>query len=200
MLAEYGIIMAKGIQKFKNQLINIIDNVENELTHLLREMLSELFESFLKINERIKYYDKKVKAIFHNSADCQKISKLRGIGPLTATGIVAAIGNPHFFQNGRHCSAWLGLVPRQHSSGGKEKLLGISKRGDSYLRSILIQGCQAVIRWCHHKNDPQSIWLNKLIARCGKNKAAVALANKNVRVIWALLAKKEEYHAPLICT
>ena len=118
----------------------------------------------------------------------RKLEAIPGIGPITASAIVATVGNALEFKNGRQLAAWLGLVPKQHSSGGKQNLLGISKRGDTYLRTLLIHGARAVIRYAEHKAEPES-WLRKLMARRNKNVAAVALANKNARIIWALLSK-----------
>lgn len=122
----------------------------------------------------------------------RKLEAIPGIGPITASAIVATVGNATEFKNGRQLAAWLGLVPKQHSSGGKQTLLGISKRGDTYLRALLIHGARAVIRFAENKAEPES-WLCKLMARRNKNVAAVALANKNARIIWALLAKGKIY-------
>ena len=122
------------------------------------------------------------------NAASRKLAEIPGLGPITASAIVATVGDAMEFKNGRQFAAWLGLVPRQHSSGGKQNLLGISKRGDTYLRTLLIHGARAVIRFAENKAEPDS-WLRKLMARRNKNVAAVALANKNARIIWALLAK-----------
>jgi transposase len=119
---------------------------------------------------------------------CKKIAEVPGIGPITATAIVASIGDATQFRNGRHLAAWLGLVPRQYSSGGKSRLQGISRRGDTYLRTLLIRGARAVLRYVKSKTDAHSIWLQHLIARRGYNCTAVALANKNARIIQALPA------------
>jgi transposase len=122
------------------------------------------------------------------NAASRKLAEIPGLGPITASAIVATVGDAREFKNGRQLAAWLGLVPRQHSSGEKQNLLGISKRGDTYLRTLLIHGARAVIRHAENKAEPDS-WLRKLMARRNKNVAAVALANKNTRIIWALLAK-----------
>jgi len=124
----------------------------------------------------------------------RKLEKVPGIGPITASALVASIGNANNFSNGRQLAAWLGLVPRQHSTGGKSLLLGISKRGDCYLRTLLIHGARAVIRHAERKLDSQG-WLRRLMARRNKNVAAVALANKNARIIWALLAHDREFRS-----
>jgi transposase len=123
----------------------------------------------------------------------QKLEAIPGIGPITASAIVATVGNATAYKNGRQLAAWLGLVPKQYASGGKQTLLGISKRGDTYLRTLLIHGARSVVRFAENKAEPES-WLHKLIMRRNKNVAAVALANKNVRIIWALLAKGTTFH------
>ncbi len=126
---------------------------------------------------------------WHNgNAASRKLADIPGIGPITASAIVASVGNAKEFKDGRQMAAWMGLVPRQNSSGGKQTLLGISKRGDVYLRTLLIHGARAVIRFAQNKAKPDS-WLRKIMDRRHKNIAAVALANKNARIVWALLAK-----------
>jgi transposase len=116
-----------------------------------------------------------------------------GVGFLTATAIIAAIGDAHVFRNGRELAAWLGLTPREYSTGGKQRLFGISKRGDCYIRKLLIHGARITLRYLKKHNDRRSAWAADLLERKGTNRAAVALANKNARVIWALIAKDEEY-------
>ncbi len=143
--------------------------------------------------ERVAEYDEKIARIHEAHPICKKIAKIPGVGPLTATAMIAAVSDPNAFKNGRELSAWLGLVPRQHSSGGKNVLLGISKRGDVYLRTLLIHGARTTLRWLDRRTDPQSQWLRKLEERRGTNRAAVALANKNARVIWALMTRDQDY-------
>jgi Transposase IS116/IS110/IS902 family len=116
-----------------------------------------------------------------------------GIGPLTATALVAAVSDASAFKNGRQCAAWLGLVPRQHSTGGKERLLGISKRGDSYLRKLLVHGARTTIRWVGRKTDRRSQWMRPLVERRGKNRTAGAGAHKKARLVWALLTSHQDY-------
>ena len=129
----------------------------------------------------------------------RRLAEISGIGPITASAIVATVGRAKEFKNGRQLAAWMGLVPRQHSSGGKQNLLGISKRGDTYLRTLLIHGARAVIRFAENKAKPES-WLRKLMARRNKNIAAVALANKNARIVWALLVNNQTFHPDYIPT
>ena len=192
-LFEYGIIFPKGLSKIRNSLPQILENEENELTLVARDYLSDIYEQLISLDEKISKYDRRLKTIVTQSPPCKKICKIPGIGPQTATAVIAAIGNASEFKNGRHLAAWLGLVPRQNSSGDRVLLLGISKRGNVYLRKLLIHGARAVIRHCRLKGDRISLWLQQLIERRGKNKAAVALANKNARIIWALLSRDLEY-------
>jgi transposase len=126
------------------------------------------------------------------------LQTIPGIGPISATAILAAISDSTQFKNGRQFAAWLGLVPREHSTGGKPRLLGISKRGDRYLRKLLVHGARATLRWVDSKQDDRSRWLKALIGRRSKNRAAVALANKNARIAWALLAHHQEYRVKTV--
>ena len=125
---------------------------------------------------------------------CQRIARIKGVGPKTATAVVAAIGDGAEFKNGRHLAAWIGLVPRQHSSGQRTVPLGISKRGSQHLRTLLVHGARAVVRTASGKTDPFNAWVNQLHQRRGFNRATVAVANKNARIIWAVLRSGEVYH------
>jgi len=124
---------------------------------------------------------------------CQRLLTIPGIGPFTATALVAAVSDASACKNGRQCAAWLGLVPRQHTTGGKERLLGISKRGDTSLRKLLVHGARATIRWVGRKTDRRSQWMRQLLERRGHNRTAVAVANKNARIVWALLTHHQDY-------
>ena len=157
------------------------------------EIVASLYAFMLQIDERIRAFDRKIDAIFKASEVCQRIAKIRGIGPKTATAMVAAIGDGSDFKNGRHLAAWLGLVPRQHSSGDRRVMMGISKRGSQHLRTLLVHGARAVVRTAVRKTDPRSMWVNELRQRRGYNRATVAVANKNARVIWAVLTSGEPY-------
>jgi transposase len=193
LLAEYGITFSKEINNVKKSLPNIIDDKDNILSDYARELFKELNEDFFKLNNRIKIYDQKVVDLAKNNKDCKRLEKIPGIGVLCATALCASISDPHLFKNGRELAAWLGLVPRQASSGNKQRLLSISKRGDKYLRSLLIHGARAVIYRAKDLENPVHKWVINLKQRKGVNKAAVALANKNARVAWALLAKQADY-------
>ena len=193
LLGEYGIIIPKGLRQVRGRLPGILEDAENGLSFRARRFLSDLVERVRELDERIRAYDKEIEELFKEDERSQRIEKVEGIGPVVATAIVAAVGNGTFFKDGRQLSAWLGLVPRQHSTGGRERLLGISKRGDRYIRTLLIHGARSVVRYAQRKTDPRSRWINGLKARRGTNAAAVALANKNARIIWALLSKGEAY-------
>jgi transposase len=165
------------------------------MTQMMREIVSSLYAFMLQIDERIKAFDRKITAIFKASEVCQRIAKIRGIGPKTSTAMIAAIGDGSDFKNGRHLAAWLGLVPRQHSSGERRVMMGISKRGSQHLRTLLVHGARAVVRTAVRKTDARSMWVNELRLRRGYNRATVAVANKNARVIWAVLTSGESYRA-----
>jgi transposase len=192
-LAEYGIVVSQGVSNIRQALPEILEDAENELSHSGRCLFSNLYEEIVEKDKKIKVYDQKMEVIFNTNKECKKISEIKGIGIITATAIVAAVGDPKVFKNGRHFAAYLGLVPRQSSSGNKEKLLGISKRVDTYLRTLLIHGGRSVVRRVGSKEDRRSKWVKALIERRGSNKTAVAIANKNARIIWALLARNEQY-------
>lgn len=190
---EYGIAIPLGALKVKSHLRSIIDDKKNELTVSSRELMQELYDELIEMEARLKNLEKKIKLICKENDQCRRLLSIPGIGELTATAIVAAVPNANEFKNGRHMSAWLGLVPRQSSSGNKQVLLGISKRGDRYLRTLLIHGARAAL--CRYKNTDSKYgeWLTDKKASLSLNKAAVALANKNARIIWALLKTGSEF-------
>ena len=152
-----------------------------------------------RLSEHLQELDRQVEAlereiqVWHRQNDTSRtLAKIPGIGPITASALTASIGDAKHFDNGRQLAAWLGLVPKQHSSGGKPRLLGISKRGDAYLRTLLIHGARAVVRVAERQTETDT-WLKRLLGRRNKNVAAVALANKNARIVWALLAHGRDY-------
>jgi transposase len=192
-LLEHGIVLPKGASYVRNHLPEILENTENKLTVEMRGLLGQLLDELAHMDERIVGYKDKIEAISQQHDACRLLKTIPGIGPLTSTALVAAVGDVSVFKNGREMASWLGLVPRQHSTGGKERLLGISKRGDIYLRMLLIHGARAALRVAGLRNDRRSQWLIDLANRRGNNIAAVALANKNVRIAWAMLTKGESY-------
>ena len=193
LLAEYGLAVGRRIEVLRTALPLLLEDAENGLTLDFRILLDELRQDLINLDERVQVMDKKIKTLANSHGEAKRLLAIPGIGPITATAIISAIGNGKQFKRGRDFAAWLGLTPRQHSSGGKERLLGISKRGDSYLRTLLIQGARAVLRVVDQKDDPRSRWLQNLCSRRNKNIAAVALANKNARIIWALLTKETDF-------
>lgn len=193
LLAEYGIIVAKGLCPLRKQFPVILENTNGELTEFSREIFRQLYEQLKMLDERVKEYDRKLIVMAKQDPRCQMLLDIEGVGDITATAMVATLGDGHAFSRGREVAAWLGLVPRQHSSGDKTRLLGISKRGDGYVRKLLIHGARSVVRNCDHKTDRRSVWVKDKKDRCGANRAAVALANKNARIIGAMLVTGECY-------
>lgn len=193
LLAEYGITIPQTAGAARHALPAILENADHELAPLGQEIFADLYGRLLELDERIARYDQRLQVIAQNNDACRRLEQVRGVGPITASAILATVGDVHAFKNGRQLAAWLGLVPGQHSSGGKDRLLGISKRGDAYLRTLLIHGARAVVLHCAHKTDALSRWVNQIRARRGTNVAAVALANKTARTIWAMLAPNMEY-------
>ena len=194
LLLDRGIAFPKSITRARQMIPDILADAENELTDLAREAIAELYDLLVDLDQRIGSFDKKIDRIFRSSEACQRIARIKGVGPKTATAVVAAIGDGSEFKNGRHLAAWIGLVPRQHSSGQRTVLLGISKRGNQYLRTLLVHGARAVVCSASSKTDPFNSWVNQLHQRRGFNRATVAVANKNARIIWAVLRSGEVYH------
>jgi transposase len=191
--SEYGFVLPQGVAKFRQNFTATLEAARTQLTSLSIELFEQLYEEFCTLDKRLAYYNEKIATLCEAHPVCQRLGTIPGIGPLTATALVAAVSDATHFKNGRQFAAWLGLVPRQHSTGGKARLLGISKRGDSYVRKLLIHGARATLRWVKLKTDRRSQWVRGLIERRGKNKAAVALANKNARIAWALLRSDQTY-------
>jgi len=193
LLAEYGIVVNKGIKTLRRELPCMLEDADNCLSSFARKHFHHLYEKLIILDDEIAGYDKEIKAIAKESDECRRLLTIPGVGVVTATALVAMIGNVSCFKNGRELSAYFGLVPRQHSSGGKTHLQGISKRGDTYIRTLLIHGARSVVKVAHKKTDSHSQWINELEARRGHNKAAVAQANKAARQVWAVLSKGEDY-------
>jgi len=193
LLTEYGIVIPQRASQVRHKLPLVLEDAENGLTATAREWLHALAEELQALDQRIAATDQQIERVFEADEACQRLAQLPGIGPLTATALVAAVGDATAFKNGRQFAAWLGLVPRQHSTGGKTTLLGMTKRGNCYLRTLLIHGARAVLRVVDRKTDARSRWLQGVKARRGMNCASVAQANKTARVAWALLAKGDRY-------
>ncbi|MBF0604086.1 MAG: IS110 family transposase [Nitrospirae bacterium] len=193
LLGEYSIVIPRGIGHLRTRLPLILDNADNQLTEIGRVLFSEQYHRMVEFDDKIAAIDNRIETLFKNDELCMKIENIPGIGKLTATAILAAVGDGHEFRNGRQMAAWLGLVPRQNSTGGKTRLGGISKLGDSYLRTLLIHGARSVVYRAIKRDDPRSQWINSVRVRRGENVACVALANKNARIIWAMMVNEQEY-------
>ena len=193
LLAEYGIVLPQHPGQVRSGLPTVLEDAENQLTGFGRQLFRGLYEELAELDEKVAAADSRIQIAFQNTPDCRRIAAVEGVGPLIATAIVATISNGHAFENGRQFSAWLGLVPRQNSSGGKSRLLGISKRGDPYLRTLLIHGARSVVYRAKAKTDKRSLWIADKQQRLGTTKACVAVANKNARIIWSLIAHEQEY-------
>ena len=195
LLAEFGIVIAKGIRHLPKRMPEILEDGENGLPGQARQLFVGLWEHFRELDRRVAELERDIVLWHRHNEQSRKLEKIAGIGPITASALVASIGDARSLQNARQAAAWVGLVPRQHSSGGKDRLLGISKRGDVYLRTLLIHGARSVVSRVEAQADRGNGWLKALLNRRNKNVAAVALANKNVRIAWALLAKDRDYQA-----
>lgn len=193
LLAEYGIVLLQGIRHLRNKLPEIIQDPKNELTENGRTLFAGLYDELARLDYRIKIYDQNLERIYNGSEVCRKLGEIEGLGIISSTALVAAIGDVTVFKNGRQMSAWLGLTPKQYSSGNKNLLLGISKRGDCYIRKLLLHGARSVVYRARNKEDHTIKWLNSVVKSCGINKACIALANKNARIVWALLKTGKAY-------
>jgi transposase len=197
LLLERGITLRKGRRHVDAALPEILKDATAKLSGALRILLAQLKLELDQMAMRIDEADAVLNKTAHENRACQRLVAILGIGPVTATALIAAIGNGAAFRKGREFAAWMGVVPREHSTGGKQKLLGISKRGNSYLRILFIQGARAVLQQSTKQTSGLSAWLAQLTARTHRNVAAVALANKLARIAWAVLAKNEPYRPPV---
>ena len=193
LLLDRGIVFAKAATRARRLIPLIVDDPAMDLSPDVREILRTLLEVLRELDTRIKVFDRSIERIFRASPVCQRIAQVEGVGPKTATAMVAAVGDGRDFKNGRHMAAWLGLVPRHRASGDRITLGSISKRGDQHLRTLLVHGARAVVRTAGRKTDPKSQWVMAVVGRRGTTRAIVAVANKNARIIWALLAHGDQY-------
>ena len=199
LLAEFGLIEVRKGVKATRALLAHVSQESGVLPVAMRELMGELRDALQENDDRIAHLDRLIQQQASQDKRVQRLMKIEGVGPISATALVAAVGDARQFKSGRQLAAWLGLVPSQHSSGGKERLGSISKRGDTYLRTLLIHGARAALTASAQKTDPRSTWINELKCRRNTNIATVALANKNARIIWALLSKDESYN-PAACS
>jgi len=194
LLAEYGLVFSKQVSSMRKALPELYDpEAENGLSSQMKQLLSQQYTTLLLFDEHIDMCDLEIKRLATEQEACQRLQAIEGIGPVTALALVAQVGDASVFKNGRHFAAYLGLVPRQHSSGNKQQLLGISKRGDGHLRRLLVHGARSVLIRTPGKTDSRSRWVESIKERKGHNKAAVALANKNARIALALLKNDDVY-------
>ncbi|TKI02092.1 IS110 family transposase, partial [Martelella alba] len=200
LLNEFGIIIVQGIRQIAIRLPAILEDADNNLPGTFRQLLQRLGEHLQELDRQVIELEKEIQRWHRNNADSQRLSEIPGIGPITASALIASIGDVRNFSSGRQLAAWLGLVPRQYSSGGKPVLQSISKRGDKYLRTLLIHGARAVVQHIAQKTGQTANWLNSLLLRRNTNVAVVAVANKNVRIVWALLAHKRGFKADYCST
>lgn len=197
LLMEYGVVISKSMVSLRQGIPDILEDGDNALTPMFRELLYGLWEEFIRLDKRVATYDAQIKQLSEQSEVCKRLMEIPGIGPMVSTALVASVADAKAFKSGREMAAWLGLVPRQHSTGGKPRLLGISKRGDVYLRKLLIHGARSALRWADKKQDKRSRWVCELANRRGQNIAAVALANKTVRTAWVLMSRDEAYRTDM---
>lgn len=195
LLAEYGLILPKGVNVLRRHLPAFLEDGENGLSELFRRLLAEGYQQLQDLDRHVDSYTQELERQAQQHEACRRLQTIPGYGPIVASAFHSVIGNGEAYRRGRDVSAALGLVPRQHSSGGKNVLLGISKRGDRYLRSLLVHGARSVVIQAGKKEDRLSRWINKVRAERGFNKAVVALANKMSRIGWAILAHKTVYQA-----
>ena len=195
LLGEFGLVIPQGIHHIAQRVPALLEDASNELPLAFRQLIDRLSCHLQDLDRQVRELERQILAWHRGSELSRKLEKIPGIGPLTATALVASIADARSFKNGRQVSAWLGLVPRQHSSGGKSTLLGISKRGDVHLRTLLIHGARSAILAAQRQSENKSknVWLANLLNRRHANIAAVALANKNVRTVWALLAHGRDF-------
>lgn len=197
LVGEYGIIAPAGIAQLRRALPCWLEDAENGLSEAFRTQLSELREDLQRLDERVQMQDERIARQAKEDPIASRLLTLRGVGPVTATALAGALGDGKAFGKGRDFAASLGLTPRQHSTGDKVRLLGISKRGDSYLRKLLVHGARAVIQHSAHRDDGLSRWVNALAARKHTNVATVALANKTARMAWAIVHGGVDYDPAL---
>ena len=193
LLAEFGVVLPQGSSVLRERLTDVIEDASNDLAGMARLVIERALQHWRELDEQIAWCDQRINA--HNKEDEQvrRAAELKGIGPLTASALIATVGDFKQFRNGAQFGAWLGLTPRQNSSGGKSSLGGITKRGDVYLRMLLIQAARSAVLSADKRSDPISQWVLRLRERSGWQKAAVALANKNARILWAVLTRNQQF-------
>ena len=193
LLGEYGIVVAAGKERLKAQLPCLLEDGENGLTWSARELLSLQLDEWCQLDQAVAELERRIRQQVSPSDQARRLIQIKGVGKKIASAGCALLGDGSAFRNGRQFAANLGLTPKEHSSGGKQRLGRISKRGNAYFRRLLIQGAWSVIRYCDRGDDRLSRWARKIVARRGKHKAAIAVANKLARIIWAVSYHQTEY-------
>ena len=198
LLLERGLTLAKGRRHLEQALPRVLEDAALKLSGMFRVLLAQLQLELEQLGRRIEEMDAEIQQKAHENEACQRLTAIPGVGPVTATALIGAIGNGSTFGRGRDLSAWMGIVPGEYSTGGKQKLLGISKRGNKYLRRLFVQGARSVLQHREKQVPALSRWLAGLLGRAHQNVVIVALANKLVRMAWAVLCKNECYRAPIL--
>jgi len=198
LLLERGLTVPKGRRHLNQALPRILEDAELPLSGSFRVLLAELKLELEQLAARIEQMDAVIEQEARENEACQRLTTIPGVGPVTATALIAAIGNGSAFGKGRDLSTWMGIVPGEYTTGGKQKLLGISKRGNKYLRRLFVQGARSVLQQRDKQAPGLSLWLAQLLACKHQNVVVVALANKMVRIAWAVLCKNESYRAPVL--
>lgn len=193
LLGEFGIVLPASLARLRRAIPELLEDGENGLLGDFRRLLSLLGEELRKLDDSIKEYDARIAQRAREDERIKRLLAVEGIGPVVASALVSAVGDGKQFSKGRDMAAWLGLTPSQHSSGGKSRLGHISKRGDKYVRMLLIHGARAALKAAENKEDGRSRWVTSLAKRRNKNIATVALANKNARIAWSILSREETY-------
>ena len=189
VLAEFGLVFAKSPKALRAELADVLEDATNELSGTARLVLQQAFDHWRELDAHLLWCDQQVGRHVRSCPQAKRAAKITGIGELTASAMSAAVGDFRQFKSGAQCGAWLGLVPSQNSSGGKTSLGRITKRGDDYLRTLLIQGAKSAVMSAHKRDDPTSRWLVQLQERIGWQKACIAMANKNARILWAVMTR-----------
>jgi len=193
LLLEFGVAVPAGVRALRLVLDDVLEDAANEMNGLARMTLRRAQQQWRELDEHLAWCDDRLAAHERDNADVRRASALMGIGPVGASAAIATVGDFKQFKSGAQFGAWIGLTPKQHSSGGKSNLGTITKRGDAYLRTLLIQGAKSVVNSAHTRSDPISRWALALKERSGWQKAVVALANKNARILWAVMTRGERF-------
>ncbi len=195
ILAEFGVVFAKNSEELRENLSAVIEDASNEISGTARLVIERAQSHWAELDAHIEWCDERIAAHIKQDEQAKQATKVLGVGPVTASAVVATVGDFKQFKNGAQFGAWLGLVPRQNSSGGKNNLGAITKRGDMYVRTLLIQGARAAVLTAHRRDDPISKWAHQLREKSGWQKAVVALANKNARILWAMFTRGKPFDA-----